>query len=172
MAAAGDQLLGLHEELDLADAAAAELDVVAFDRDFAAAAIGLDLPLHRVDVGEGDEVEIFAPDEGRKLREQSLAGGDVAGAGTRLDHGGALPVLSTALVVVEGRRDRHRDLRRGGIGTQPQVDAEDVAVRRALLQELDELAGQPHEQHARARCRATSAGASGSNSTMRSMSLE
>ena len=33
LAAAGDQLLRLHEELDLADAAAAELDVVAGDRD-------------------------------------------------------------------------------------------------------------------------------------------
>ena len=32
-AAAGDELLGLHEELDLADAAAPELDVVAGDRD-------------------------------------------------------------------------------------------------------------------------------------------
>ena len=35
MAAAGNQLLGLDEKLDLADAAAAELDVVAFDRDVA-----------------------------------------------------------------------------------------------------------------------------------------
>ena len=147
--AAGDQLLGLHEELDLADAAAAELDVVAFDRDFAAAAIRLNLPLHLVDVAEGHEIEIFAPDEGRKLRKQTLPGGDVAGAGTRLDHGGAFPVLSAALVIVEGRRGRHRDLRRSGVGTQPQVDAEDVALRRALLQQLDELAGQAHEQHRR-----------------------
>ena len=68
MAAAGDELLGLHEELDLADAAAAELDVVALDRDLAMAAIGVDLPLHAVDVGDGGEVEIFAPDEGRSSR--------------------------------------------------------------------------------------------------------
>ena len=40
IAAAGDQLLGLDEELDLADAAAAELDVVAGDRDLAVAADG------------------------------------------------------------------------------------------------------------------------------------
>ena len=68
MPAAGDQLLGLHEELDLADAAAAELDVVAFDRDVVVAAIGVDLPLHRLDVGDRGEVEILPPDEGRKLR--------------------------------------------------------------------------------------------------------
>ena len=63
VAAAGDELLGLHEELDLADAAAAELDIVALDRDLAVAAIGMDLPLHLVDVGDGRVVEIFAPDE-------------------------------------------------------------------------------------------------------------
>ena len=136
MAAAGDELLGLHEELDLADAAAAELDVVALDRDLAVTAIGVDLPLHRVDVGDGGEVEIFAPDEGRELREQCLAGGDIAGAGPRLDHRGAFPVLPAALVVVERRRGRDRDLGRGRIGTQPQIGAEDVAVGGALLQEL------------------------------------
>ena len=68
MAAAGNQLLGLREELDLADAAAAELDVVAFDRDLALAAIGLHLPLHVVDVGDRREIEMLAPDERRKLR--------------------------------------------------------------------------------------------------------
>ena len=51
MPAAGDELLGLHEELDLADAAATELDVVALDRDVLVAAIGVDLALERLDVG-------------------------------------------------------------------------------------------------------------------------
>ena len=37
MPAAGDELLGLHEELDLTNAAAAELDVVSLDRDLAVA---------------------------------------------------------------------------------------------------------------------------------------
>ena len=73
MAAAGDQLLGLREKLDLADAAAADLDVVAFDRDLALAAIGLHLPLHVVDVGERGEIQMLAPDERRKFRDQRLA---------------------------------------------------------------------------------------------------
>src|SRR5262249_61562691 len=64
MAAAGDQLLGLGEELDLADATAAELDVVALDRDRAMAAEGVDLALHRVHLGDGGVVEMPAPDEG------------------------------------------------------------------------------------------------------------
>ncbi len=74
MPAAGDQLLGLREELDLADAAAPDLDVVALDRDLALAAIGLHLPLHVVDVGERGEVEMLAPDERRELGDQRLAG--------------------------------------------------------------------------------------------------
>ena len=82
--AAGDQLLGLREELDLADAAAAELDVVPLDRNLAMAAIGVDLPLHRVHVGDGGEVEILSPDERREFVENRLASRDVAGAGTRL----------------------------------------------------------------------------------------
>ncbi len=64
LASAGDQLLGLHEELDLADAAAADLDVVAGHADGAEAAKGMDLALHGVDVGDGREVEVLAPDVG------------------------------------------------------------------------------------------------------------
>ena len=66
VATAGNELLGLGKKLDLADAATAELDVVTFDRDLAMAAIGVDLPLHFVDVGDGGEIEIFPPDERRR----------------------------------------------------------------------------------------------------------
>ena len=83
MAAAGDELLGLHEELDLADAAAAELDVVAFDRDVGVAAIGVDLALERLDVGDRGEVEILPPDEGRKLRAGSSSPALMSPAQTR-----------------------------------------------------------------------------------------
>ncbi len=68
--AAGDQLLRLHEELDLADAAAAELDVVPGDGDVPEAAVGEDLPLHGVHVGDGRVVEVLAPDERGQLVEQ------------------------------------------------------------------------------------------------------
>ena len=66
IAAAEDELLGLGEELDLADAAAAELDVVAQHLDRAAAAMGVDLALDRMDVLDGREVEMLAPDKGRR----------------------------------------------------------------------------------------------------------
>src|SRR5580700_7534937 len=67
VAAAGDELLGLGEELDLADTAAAELDVMALHRDLAMAAIGMDLLLHRVHGGAGAEAELLPPTEGESL---------------------------------------------------------------------------------------------------------
>ena len=44
MPSTGNELLGLDEKLDLADAAAAELDIVPLDRDFAVSPIGVNLP--------------------------------------------------------------------------------------------------------------------------------
>src|SRR5690242_11618960 len=52
MPAAGDELLGLGKELDLANAAAAKLDVVTFDRDVLVPPIGVNLALERFDVGD------------------------------------------------------------------------------------------------------------------------
>src|SRR5207244_11777279 len=66
------------------------------DRDLIMAAIGVVLPLHRVHVGNRREVEIFAPNEGRKPGEQRLPGRDVARARPRFDQRGALPILSAA----------------------------------------------------------------------------
>ena len=132
MPAAGDQLLGLREEFDLADAAAAKLDVVAFDRDLAVAAVGVDLALHRVHVGDGGVVEILAPDEWGEIVEELFARGDIAGARPRLDQRGALPVLAAALVIVERGLGRNGDLGGRRIGSQPQIDAEYVAVGGAL----------------------------------------
>ena len=65
IAPAQDQLLGLDEEFDLADAAAPELDVVAGDGDLAEwPSMGMDLPLDRMDVLDRGEIEIAPPDKG------------------------------------------------------------------------------------------------------------
>ncbi len=144
-----DQLLGLHEEFDFADAAAPELDVVTLDRDLVVALVGGHLALHRVHVGDRAVVEILAPDERRDFLQECLADRKVAGARARLDHRGAFPVLPGALVVVQRRGQRDRDLGRGRIGTQPQVGAEHVAVRGALLHQLDEVAREADEKRTR-----------------------
>ena len=74
MAPAQDQLLGLGEEFDLADAAAAQLDIVAGDRDLAMPDMGVDLPLDGLDVLDGREIQIAPPDE-RPERGQELRAG-------------------------------------------------------------------------------------------------
>src|SRR6185437_7884516 len=70
LSSAPDQLLRLGEKLDFADAAAAQFDVVALDRDGRAAAMRVDLPLDRVNVLDRGEIEIFAPQERPQLGEE------------------------------------------------------------------------------------------------------
>jgi hypothetical protein len=84
VAPAGNELLRLDEELDLPDAAAASLDVVPEHLHGGMAVMRMDLSLDRMHVGDGCEVEIFAPDERGELGQESLAGRKVAGAGPAL----------------------------------------------------------------------------------------
>ncbi len=137
----------------------------------AMALVRVDLPLDRMDVGDRGEVEIFAPDEGRELVEEVLARVDVAGDGPRLDEGGALPVLADALVIGEGRLERDRDRRRAGVGPQPQIGAEDIAVRACAPHDLHDALGE-RARRARRLPRIGEAGAARSKKTMRSMSEE
>ena len=146
MPATGDQLLGLGEEFDFADAAAPDLDVVALDRDLALSAVGLHLPLHVVHVGQGREVQMLAPDERCNVRQQRFAGAGVAGAGPGLDHGGAFPGPPFPLVIMQRRLGRDRHLRRGWIRPQPQIDPEHVAVAGALLQQPRHGLRDAHEE--------------------------
>ncbi|CEG08439.1 hypothetical protein BN961_01854 [Afipia felis] len=146
MAPPRDQLLGLREELDLANAAATDLDVMALDRNLALATGALHLPLHVVDIGQCGEVEMLAPDERRNFREQRIAGRKIARAWPRLDHRRAFPGATLALVVVKCGLHRHRGGSRGGIGTQPQIDAEDVTVAGALLQQARDALRQTREE--------------------------
>ena len=148
-ASAENELLRLDEKLDLADAAAPELDVVAGDDNLLVAAHGVDLALHRVDVGDRRIVEIFAPDERREIGEEALAKLEVARRGARLDQRGALPVLADRLVIVVGADRRERDRGRGGIGPEAQVDPQHVAFARSLLHEARQRPGQPREQRPR-----------------------
>ena len=145
LASAPDQLLGLGEELDLADAAAAQLDIVTGDGDLAMALDRLDLALDGMDVLDGGEIEILAPDEGAQMAQELSPRLRIAGDGARLDHGGALPILPHALVIGLGREHRHGERRRARVGTQPEIGAEDIAVLRMVLQEAHEIAHDAHE---------------------------
>ena len=140
-----DELLRLRQKFDLADAAPPELDVVSGDGDLAAAAVSVDLALDRANVLDGGEVEVSAPDEGLQPAEESGSGLDVPGHGLRLDHGGSLPILAGGRVVGLGRADGKRRRGRAGVGAEAEVGAEHVTVRRPLVHDRDQVAGEPGE---------------------------
>ena len=91
------------------------------------------MPLHRGDVGNRGIIEIFPPDERHEIGEKRLAECFVAGNRARLDEGRAFPVLAKTFVIGISRRQRDRDRCRSWVGTQAQIDALDIAVRRPLL---------------------------------------
>ena len=142
IAPAPDELLGLGEELDLPDAAPAELDVVPGDFHRRAAALGVDLALDRMDVLDGEEIEALAPDERTQHFEKRFPRHDVSGDRAGLDHRRPFPVLAGALVIDFGRPGGDRDRRGSRIGAQPQIGAEDIAVAGAFGHHLDEALGE------------------------------
>ena len=143
---AGDQLLGLDEELDLADAATTELDVVPLHGDLAMTLMRMDLTLDRMDVGDRRIVHVFAPDVGLQFLQKGFARREVAGHRTRLDHRRAFPVLAAALVVGQRGLDGDGKRRRARVRTQAKVGAEDIAMFGAVLEDAHQPARKPHEQ--------------------------
>ncbi len=81
------------KELDLADAAAAELQIVPPYLHLTVTLHGVDLAFQRLHVGNRREIEILAPNVGLEAIEELSAQHKVARRGPRLDHRGALPVL-------------------------------------------------------------------------------
>ena len=114
--AAQDQLLGLDEKLDLADAAAPDLDVVARHPDRAVAAVGVDLALDRVDVTDRRVIQETAPEERLEVGEEGGPRDPIAGDHPGLDQRRPLPVLAVPLVVLLGVLDRERQRVAGRCG--------------------------------------------------------
>jgi hypothetical protein len=140
-----DQLLGLGEELDLANAAPADFHVVAGEGDGAAAAMRVDLPLDRMDVLDRREVEMLTPDIRHELAQERGTGLLVAGDRTRLDHRGAFPVLAQTLVIELGGLGRDRERCCGGVGTKAEIGAQHVAVGSAIVEDPHQAVDQPDE---------------------------
>ena len=150
VAAAGDQLAGLGKELDLADAALAELHVMARNGQPAAQTLVIADPQpHVMGVLNGREIQMLAPDEGSQIVQETQACGDVAGTGPGLDIGGAFPGPALGLVIGKRRRGRKADRRHRRIGAQAQIGAEDIAVFGIVRQRRRHLAGCPDQRRPR-----------------------
>ena len=78
---AQDELLRLDEELDLADAAAPDLEIVTEQADGRKAAMGVDLALDGMNIADCGVVEISAPDIGTKGGEKGGGRHEIAGDG-------------------------------------------------------------------------------------------
>ena len=86
-----DQLKRLGIEFDLADSAAALLDVEARAGPRGAIMVAPDPSGKPPDLGNRAEVQAFAPDEGADRGQECLARRDVARTGAGADKGGTLP---------------------------------------------------------------------------------
>jgi hypothetical protein len=94
VAAAEDELLRLREQLDVANAAAAELYVEHRLAEFSTFVRRENLALDRVHVLNGREVEVLAPNETARATPRTRRPHAIARRRARFDEGGALPVLA------------------------------------------------------------------------------
>ncbi len=142
VAPAAHQLEELHAELDLADAARADLDVVAP----AAPARRLeDPPVQLAQRLEQSEVEVAPIDEGRHtLLEARVGPRDDA----RFEPGVTLPGACVSDEVLLERGERGRERAAVAEGTQPHVHAEGLSVGGRLREERDEGASGGGEEFA------------------------
>src|SRR5262249_40435209 len=133
----------LDDELDLADAAAPELDVGRF------AALGtdgaVDLRLHRPDGRDNACVESRTVDGLARQAAEARADRLVAGRDARLDERLPLPQLGALTVVGAIAVEREDDRTHPALGPQAQVDAEHVALVGDLLEQRDQLAADARE---------------------------
>jgi hypothetical protein len=104
LAAAMDELLDLGEEFDLADAAAAALQIEAGAEGLALRIMVADAAADRADLADRAEIERAPPDEGMDRLEEIAAERDIAGDHAGADERGALPGQSG----IRNRRWPHR----------------------------------------------------------------
>ena len=124
----------LHDELELADAAARQLHVVGTLRVGGAALGGVfaDLAVQDAQCVEHAVVQVAAKDKGRDQRAQGAGAGGANGR-LRRDHarfepGQAFPLAALALEIIFQRAQRDRVRPGVAVGPQRQVDAEHKAV--------------------------------------------
>src|SRR4030095_14018335 len=139
----GEELHGLHDELDLADAAPPELDVG--DLATLGAKGAVDLPLHRAHGRDDALVEARTIDHLARQILKARADPRVARGNPRLDERLALPQLGALPVVLAIAVERQHDRAHAPFRSDPQIDSEDVALLGDVLQQRDQLATDTRE---------------------------
>ncbi len=140
------QLMALGKELELTNAAAVELDVIAMPWVvLMPPLLQVDLALDRFHVLDGGKVAARTPDPLSEGFHQAAGHWRVGNNRTRLNHRGPFPVQR--LCVVIGNRTGGGDSERGRcrVGPQAQISPEDIAIDCTLLQQVDQVAGQSGE---------------------------
>ena len=143
LAAAADELQRLGDELHLANAPGAELDVALQPL---AAHLGGDHRLHLAQAVDDAEVDVAAKHEGAQQLGEGLGVLALGAQHPRLDHGVALPVAAMVLVVVLHGGEGDGERPRVAEGAQSHVDPEHLAVDRALVQGVDETLAELDEE--------------------------
>src|SRR6266540_336501 len=132
-----EELERLNEELDLADAAAAELDVAALD------ALGterlVDLLLHAADGGDDIGIDARPEHEGPDHLDEPRGHPGVAGAKARLDERLPLPELGALGQIGPIALEREDDAAHPPLGTEAQVHAEGMALLGDGFERLDDV---------------------------------
>ncbi len=127
VASAVDQLVGLREEFDLADAPAPLLEIEAGAGPQRPVVVGADPLGQPADLGNRAEIEALAPDERPDRGQERLARRQIARAGARANERRALPRQRRAFVMAQRRFERDRQRADLAGGPQPQIDPEDIA---------------------------------------------
>src|SRR5439155_5375270 len=139
-----EQLERLDDELDLADAAAAELDVGG-QRLAAALELPVDLLLHGADRGHDARVDAGPVDDLARPVHEARPYLGIAGRDARLQQGLALPQLGAVAVIGAVGFERVGDGAHPSLRPQPQIHAEDVALLRHRLDDGDDVAADARE---------------------------
>ena len=139
-----DHLLDLDEELDLADAAAPALEIVARADLRALCEMVADARRNLPYLIDDAEIERAPPDKWLDRVEKALAQREVAGAGAGADEGGAFPGQRGRFIMRDRGMNRQCDRSHLRRRTQPQIDPLDIAVLGPLLQQLDQTPADPH----------------------------
>ena len=141
-ASAVQQLVRLRDELDVADAARADLQVEVAA---GAARLLLDPLLHVLDASHARNVHRRGVEDGVERADDAPAELEVAGHGPRLHEGGLLPGRRPRLVVGLERDARHHQRAAAALGPQVEVDAVQEAASVGLGDAASEVASEAGE---------------------------